>query len=254
MPVTLIAVFLQSPWLLIALGLFAVLRSSIELARLCGRRFPPLAGVFLFALAAAGLAFGHLAYRGFPWLLLAWTLLGMCGAMIARRTRMHAWLEVGSLWIAAPIAALVYLHVARLPDDPLWKSAPLPLILLIPLWAGDTAAILIGIPFGKHKIAPAISPNKSWEGAIANLVTAVIAAALLGPAIGISLEYAALAGAAIGIVGQAGDLYQSRMKRRSGLKDSGRILPGHGGLLDRLDSLLAAAPIIAVLAATLDWL
>ena len=121
---------------------------------------------------------------------------------------------------------------------------PFPLILTaaIPIWAGDTAAIFAGKAFGKHKLAPAISPNKTWEGSIANFLAAVGAAAALGYFLKYPMDKMLLLGVSCGVIGQFGDLFESYLKRQAGVKDSGNLLPGHGGVFDRLDSLLMTAP------------
>ncbi len=117
---------------------------------------------------------------------------------------------------------------------------------LILNWVGDIGAYYVGRAFGKHRLAERVSPKKTWEGAIAAVVTAVlIAGAYLiyfVPAIGI-VEAIALTAAA-NIAGQLGDLCESAMKRGAGVKDSGSILPGHGGLLDRVDSTLFSLPVV----------
>ena len=111
-------------------------------------------------------------------------------------------------------------------------------------WAGDTAALYAGKAFGRHKLAPRVSPSKTWEGAIASVVGAVLVAVLyaryLLPAapIGLVLTLAA----AGNIAGQVGDLAESAMKRGAGVKDSGSSLPGHGGWLDRIDSACSPFP------------
>ena len=112
----------------------------------------------------------------------------------------------------------------------------------IPIWCGDTAAIFVGKAFGKHKMAPSISPNKTWEGGIGNLVACVGAALVLGAIFHYPMLLMVLLGLNCGIIGQAGDLFESWLKRKAYVKDSGNLLPGHGGLLDRLDSLMATAP------------
>lgn len=112
----------------------------------------------------------------------------------------------------------------------------------IPIWAGDTAAIFAGKAFGKHKLAPSISPNKTWEGSIANLLAAVVAAAALGYFLKYPMDKMILLGVSCGVIGQLGDLFESYLKRQAGVKDSGNLLPGHGGVFDRLDSLLMTAP------------
>ena len=113
-------------------------------------------------------------------------------------------------------------------------------------WVGDIAAFYFGRTFGRHKLAPHISPGKSWEGAIASLVCAVAVGIAVNSPLGFSLtvpEMAGLAGAC-NIAGQLGDLAESAMKRGAGMKDSGTILPGHGGVLDRLDSSLFTLPVV----------
>ena len=116
------------------------------------------------------------------------------------------------------------------------------LVAAIPIWAGDTAAIFAGKAFGKHKLAPSISPNKTWEGSIANLLAAIGAAATLGYFLKYPMDKMLLLGVSCGVIGQLGDLFESYLKRQAGLKDSGNLLPGHGGVFDRLDSLLMTAP------------
>jgi phosphatidate cytidylyltransferase len=113
-------------------------------------------------------------------------------------------------------------------------------------WVGDIGAYYIGRPFGKHKLAPRVSPNKSWEGSIASVVTSGVVGTLylqrflpgvpLAEAIGLTVI--------ANVAGQLGDLAESAMKRGANVKDSGGILPGHGGFLDRVDSTLFALPVI----------
>ncbi|MGE5647160.1 MAG: phosphatidate cytidylyltransferase [Acidobacteriota bacterium] len=120
-------------------------------------------------------------------------------------------------------------------------------------WIADSAAYYIGRKFGKHKMAPRVSPGKSWEGAAASLAASIGFAVLylprLIPAAGIGP--AVLLGAAGNIAGQIGDLAESALKRGAGVKDSGNMLPGHGGWLDRVDSVLFAMPVIYLI---VGWL
>lgn len=120
------------------------------------------------------------------------------------------------------------------------------LLLVSVTWLGETAAYLVGSAFGRHKLAPAISPAKTVEGALAQLVMSVLAAlgarAAFFPAL--SLESALVVGLLLGVVGQAGDLFESAIKRSVGAKDAGRLIPGHGGMLDRVDSLLVNTPVL----------
>lgn len=118
--------------------------------------------------------------------------------------------------------------------------------ILATIWICDSAAYYIGSAIGKHKLFPRVSPNKSWEGAIGGFIFAILAAI---SAKYVALEYLSVAnavviGVIVGVFGQLGDLVESTLKRDAGVKDSSTLLPGHGGVLDRFDSLLFAAPLI----------
>lgn len=144
----------------------------------------------------------------------------------------------GIPYFALPIASLYRIH--RI--GPWWVF-----LLLAIVWLGDTAAYYFGSRFGRHKMAQTVSPNKSWEGAAAALATAVVATLIwslwkLGDVDGRLL----LVGGATSLAAQLGDLVESMIKRGAGLKDSGNLLPGHGGMYDRLDAMLFAAPVFLV--------
>jgi phosphatidate cytidylyltransferase len=116
-------------------------------------------------------------------------------------------------------------------------------------WIGDSAAYYVGRRLGRHKLAPRISPAKSWEGSIASTAASIAFAALYLPRLipSVGMGQAVLLGAAGNVAGQIGDLAESAMKRGAGVKDSGHMLPGHGGWLDRVDSALFAMPVICAL-------
>ena len=117
---------------------------------------------------------------------------------------------------------------------------------IIVVFATDTGAFFTGRLVGRHKMAPRISPGKTWEGAFGGMVWAVGIALLLGAILELqtSAWQAALVGVAAGIAAQLGDLLESRLKRASGVKDAGGLLPGHGGILDRADSIVLAIPAV----------
>ena len=123
------------------------------------------------------------------------------------------------------------------------------MIALLVSWAGDTAALYVGRAFGRHKLAPRVSPSKTWEGSIGSVIGGVVAAGIyahyLIPSapVGVVLAVAA----AGNIAGQLGDLCESAFKRGAGVKDSGTTLPGHGGWLDRIDSSLFSIPVVYAL-------
>ena len=122
-------------------------------------------------------------------------------------------------------------------------------------WVGDIAALYVGKMIGRHKLAPRVSPAKSWEGAVASVAGSVIYAAIYFPRLlpGVSLAEALALTAAANIAGQFGDLCESALKRGAGVKDSGTFLPGHGGWLDRVDSTLFALPVLYFVVSNLHF-
>ena len=129
----------------------------------------------------------------------------------------------------------------------LGDGAALILLLVGVTWVGETAAYVVGSLVGRHKLVPAISPRKSVEGAVAQLAASIVASVLLGPGWLLpswSAGFAVGAGALLGVVGQLGDLAESAIKRSVGVKDASGLIPGHGGVLDRIDGLLFNAPAL----------
>jgi len=122
-------------------------------------------------------------------------------------------------------------------------------------WAGDIAALYVGRLLGRHKLAARISPAKSWEGAAGSLIATVIYGALYFPRLLPSVPLAEGLGlaAVANIAGQLGDLCESALKRGAGVKDSGKLLPGHGGWLDRVDSTLFTLPIVYFVVSNFHW-
>lgn len=129
-------------------------------------------------------------------------------------------------------------------DLPVWLF-----LAILPTWAADVAAYLVGSRFGRRRLAPRISPGKTWEGTFAGFGAAALAALGVAALFGLPRLPAAIAVVGLGPVGLAGDLFESYIKRLAGVKDSGKILPGHGGILDRLDSLVAACVFMVILVA-----
>ncbi len=183
-------------------------------------------------------------FVGRPWMgLVAAVAAAVVVCSVASGTgRAHPlWLALGPLYIGIPCVALIWLQVSG-------GGGSLILWLLLTIWATDTGAYFAGRLIGGPRLAPAVSPNKTWAG----LGGAVLSAGAIGviiPALDAAAPaalYLAPAGAALAVVAQAGDLAESLVKRRFGLKDASRLIPGHGGLLDRLDGMLAAAPVLAL--------
>lgn len=121
------------------------------------------------------------------------------------------------------------------------------LLVVTAVWVSDSAAMLGGRAFGRHKLAPAISPGKTWEGAIGGLLGAVLGGLLVGWPLRLPLGVVLIAAVLVAVAGLAGDLAESALKRSAGLKDTGTLLPGHGGILDRFDAMLFAAPAVYAL-------
>jgi phosphatidate cytidylyltransferase len=120
----------------------------------------------------------------------------------------------------------------------------LPLILLFALWSSDTCAYFAGKTFGKILLVPQISPKKTFEGLLGAIFGSMLIIVLTSPLSGLSLTKSLIIGASIGILGQLGDIFESVGKRMSGVKDSSSLIPGHGGILDRMDSFIFTAPFL----------
>jgi len=142
------------------------------------------------------------------------------------------------LLVAFPLSYAIRLHALN-------SSGPrLLLFALVLTWAGDTLAYFVGRAIGKHPLAPHISPKKTWEGTIASMFGSLLVAYAFSYWIRIPLHHLLLMAAIGNIAGQMGDLLESAYKRSAGVKDSGGLLPGHGGVLDRIDALILCIPVI----------
>jgi phosphatidate cytidylyltransferase len=144
----------------------------------------------------------------------------------------------GLLFIVLPLSAVVRLHGVDM------IGPKLLLFTLVLVWVGDSAAYFVGRSIGRRKMSPLISPNKTWAGAIANFLGALLVAVAFGYWTGIPPLHMLAMGAVGSVAGQVGDLFESAWKRSANVKDSGAILPGHGGMLDRIDALILAAPAV----------
>jgi len=144
----------------------------------------------------------------------------------------------GLILIAFPLSYALRLHGLRM------QGRPLLLFALVITWVGDTAAYFVGRAIGKHALAPHLSPKKTWEGTVASFLGSLIVAVIFARFMTVPLPHL-LGMAALGnVAGQVGDLLESAYKRSSGIKDSGSLLPGHGGVLDRIDALILAIPVV----------
>lgn len=146
-----------------------------------------------------------------------------------------------------------WVSMVALLDTPVQGRSFLLLVLAI-VWAADVGAFFVGRRFGRVKLAPRVSPGKTWEGVIGGLACAGAAAAAGAAVLGHSPAAAIPLGISVAAVSIVGDLTVSMFKRNAGVKDSGNLFPGHGGVLDRVDSLTAAAPLFLLLAGWIGWL
>jgi phosphatidate cytidylyltransferase len=144
----------------------------------------------------------------------------------------------GLLFVALPLSYAIRLHgMGRIGP---WIL----LFALVITWIGDTAAYFVGRSIGKHKMAPILSPNKTWEGAAASMGGALLLGWLLSSRVNVPTLVILGLAAAGNVAGQVGDLLESAFKRSAGVKDSGSLLPGHGGALDRIDALILTIPVV----------
>ena len=253
-PALLAAIIWLPASVLMVLVAAALLAGLWEWARLIGIR--QHAWQVLILLLHAGLM-AWLAWRGWPALFPWVALLGVLWWLVASAwLRVPDWgkadvasyrcmkLAMGTLLVVPPWCAFALLHASGTG----WVLHGLLLV-----WAADTFAFFAGRRFGGAKLAPAISPNKTWAGFWGGLFGVVVLSLVMAPVLGVPIEHLAIfvvISVVAGLASVLGDLFESLIKRQAGAKDSGSLLPGHGGMLDRIDSLLAALPVFAILK---DW-
>jgi len=196
----------------------------------------------LFAIAGTalwfgGIAFGLLLLVGGALVMVEW--LALVRAMTLGGGAKAALTALGPILILGAVAGLWFIRETLGMTAALWVFGM--------VWATDIGAYFAGRAFGGARLAPTISPSKTWSGLIGGMVAALIASATIGDRAGI-VGVPLWIGLFMGLLAQMGDLAQSWMKRRAGVKDSGRLIPGHGGLFDRVDGLLPVALLLGALA------
>ncbi len=215
-------------------GLLAVF-VLLEFASICAAQLPrEIAGAAILFLVLS--IFAYIAENGFAGAIVIALGVAVLSVWQGATNRMH-WASTGLLYSAALFYALVILR-----DGDGYGFAAI-VILFSAVWSSDTAAFFGGRIVGGAKLAPTISPNKTWSGAIAGVVGAMVITPLVCQIAGWSPHWLALAalGFLLSVVSQIGDIAESWLKRRFDVKDSGKIIPGHGGILDRIDGLIPAA-------------
>ena len=220
----------------------AVISAAImawEWEQLCCKRFSP-AGMLL-AVGGIGAALLGGSHPLWVWALLFSVLVCLGGFWFTRRRDNVVWLVVGAFYITLPILALTWL---RLDAD---NGLDLTLWLFVSVWATDTGAYVCGRTIGGPKLMPKVSPNKTWAGAIGGIIWTMMVGGLYAVWSNHSVVGLVVCSIALSLIAQAGDLWESWVKRRFGVKDSSGLIPGHGGLLDRVDGLLSAGLFVAIL-------
>jgi len=240
-PLALGALWLGGPAFLVMMAVTVALL-AIEWGAMCDPKSPVRAAAVM---TAAILIAVFAAYLGHPFI--GWSLVGL-GALagggftlLRGRIDRPADIAFGVLYIGAPVVALVWLRASS--GGQAWVF-----LLVAVVWAADIGAFLAGNALKGPKLWPQLSPNKTWSGLVGGVIGGVLAGigvAALPFAGGPSLASAAWISLIAALAAMAGDLWESMLKRRFGVKDSGDLIPGHGGLLDRVDGLMFAAVLLA---------
>ena len=210
----------------------------------------------LYATAQYGMAISHGLAIFLPYLL--YLLYVVCRSTFLPHQAMLPSLSnslIGQLYIAVPLALTIRLTLVVDPFSSITQFDGLLLLaIFIFIWVNDTGAYLVGSRWGKRRLAPSISPKKSVEGSIGGLILVLLSAVVLRLLLFPELSWLRilLIATVVAVFGTIGDLFESSLKRQAGVKDSGKLIPGHGGILDRIDSLLLAVPAVYLLLAVLD--
>lgn len=243
-PLFLALVYLEFPYFHVLVAAIAGVMAW-EFTRMDGKSGPKHR---TFAIVAAVAAVAAMALVG-PWAALIVIVLATLALVLAdqagERKGLHV-VQFATVYVALPAVSLLYVMAVGGRLSIFW--------LLAVVWATDIGAYAFGRTFGGPKLAPSISPKKTWSGSVGGLGCAVLASAgllLWGYDMALTLSLAASA-AGLSVVSQAGDLFESALKRRYHVKDSGSLIPGHGGVMDRFDGLWAAAPVAAALCLVLS--
>ena len=208
----------------------------LQLRGLATRWFRAVPGILLFLLVFAVFQFELSLF----WLLLPpalWLITILRGGITLSGT-------LAFLWLAIPLSSFLALG---------WMEGPgyqyrLPLAIITLVWINDTFAYLTGSLLGRHKMTPVLSPGKTWEGFAGGIVISLLAGWLIWELSKLASLWAWLGiSMIVGLLGLAGDLFESGLKRTVKVKNTGKLLPGHGGMLDRFDSLLFVAPAVLIL-------
>ena len=236
-PVALVLVWMGG-WVLVGFTGMAAVLMALEWSRLTGAGAPvwTTAGVIAVILAALLAA----ALDAFGWAL-GLVALAAAAGLAGIHSRPLAWLAGGIVYVGLPCLALLWLR-GRSPLG--WETV---LWVLALVWAVDIGAYFAGRAIGGPKLAPAISPNKTWAGLAGGIAGAILVGVIAARVTGAPVPAIAAVSAGLAIFAQAGDLMESAIKRHFHVKDAGRLIPGHGGVLDRVDGLVVVLVAVAAL-------
>lgn len=250
-PAAVLAIWGGGLWFL-ALILLACALLAVEWAMMsAAKAWRVMAGAVAFGLVAGVVA----AYAGQLSLALVMLVFGAVAAGLFARNRGQEALDAayGVLYLGWPAVLLIWLRDGDSHSGLAWTVSA-----FVIAWASDIMAYLVGSLVGGPKLWPRFSPNKTWSGFIGGLAAGTIAGAALASFLdlGIGASWGAALGLAAALATMAGDLWESALKRRYGVKDAGQLIPGHGGLLDRVDGLMFAVVVVAsgrLIAGLLGW-
>jgi len=243
-PLLLLVVWVQLPWLFTSVAALVAVVGATEFARLFTRSGLAPKGWIAIPWAGALVVSGHVGGDALLAVTTAGLLLSLFALLLQGGSPQEALAQWGSTLGIALYLGWTLSHAPRLyalPQGREWV-----LFWLFATFATDTGAFFVGRLLGRHPLAPRISPNKTWEGAIGGWVAGVAAAAGLAWALSLGIAWweALLLGAVVAVAGQLGDLFESLIKRGAQVKEAGSLVPGHGGLLDRLDSVVVTLPLV----------
>jgi phosphatidate cytidylyltransferase len=255
-PAVAIAFVAGNPWLSLGLAALAMLAGAecATLLRRAGLPADPGIPILAAPVAVAGTLLAHpvTAAPGYAALVV---MLSAVAAFRKSEVRAASLTWVGGSFAALYVSLLAFVPLAMLEAPPVAAGSSLAgtfdngriwlLLLVLTVWSSDTFAYLVGRAYPRGHFMPRISPNKTWSGAIGGTIGAMLVCAGVGGSVaGLHLSDGLLLGLTLSVAAQAGDVSESLLKRAAGAKDAGTAIPGHGGILDRVDSFLFAAPVL----------
>jgi phosphatidate cytidylyltransferase len=242
-PLFVVIIWFGNPWFTIGIAIIAVMAGweFYRIAFAISTRPATYFGLFIILLLPISI---YCPVESIKLIIIVFATIVSCIWILFKKNKDKAyfgliWTLAGILYIGLLIS--YWANLMALDDGKWWVAWAIIIVI-----ACDTAAYFTGRQWGKHKLAPQISPKKTWEGSAAGLIASILVSVLLGWLFGLPQQIweLVLMGIVISVIGQCGDLVESFLKRTAGVKDSGNLLPGHGGILDRIDSYILLGPVI----------